>query len=113
MSKIESFDGKKKDIGCIGCAIESGKADLRGMIIKTKDFHVSQDYETPIPGFFIVATRKHMISLAEFSEEQQAEFIRLVCKLRKGMRDALGIKDVCIFQNEDTPYHFHLFMDAS
>ena len=110
MVKIESYDGKKKDIGCIGCAIESGEADLRGIIVKTRHFHVGQDYQNPIPGFFIVATRKHIISLAEFSEEQQAEFIRLVCGLRKGMKDILGIKDVCIFQNEDNPYHFHLWI---
>jgi diadenosine tetraphosphate (Ap4A) HIT family hydrolase len=111
MTGIESFDGKKKDIGCLGCAYESNKTDFsRHIIIETEHFTVGQDFDVPILGFFIISTRKHILSIADFSKEERKEFIELVCRTRKGMRDILGIREVCLFQNEGSAHHFHLWM---
>ncbi len=80
-------------------------------IIKTELFDARQDWETPIPGFFIVASVRKIKSVADFTNKEASEFIRLVCKLRQGMKEALGINDVYLFQNEQTSHHdFHLWI---
>ncbi|PIQ68234.1 MAG: diadenosine tetraphosphate hydrolase [Candidatus Taylorbacteria bacterium CG11_big_fil_rev_8_21_14_0_20_46_11] len=76
-------------------------------ILTTKYFDVSQDWEIPIPGFFIIAPLRKVRSVAEFSDEEATEFIYLVRKVRKGMKDVLGIEDVYFFQNEDTEHNYH------
>jgi diadenosine tetraphosphate (Ap4A) HIT family hydrolase len=80
-------------------------------IIVTEYFDVHQDWGVPIPGFFIIASKKERVSLAEFEHEEAVEFLNLVRKLRKGMRDVLGIKTVCFFQDEGTHHNlFHLLI---
>jgi len=80
-------------------------------VIVTEYFDVHQDWEIPIPGFFIIASTKNRISLDEFNEEEAQEFFNLVRKLRKGMRDILGIKGVCFWEDETTHHNvFHLWM---
>ncbi|MBM3199300.1 diadenosine tetraphosphate hydrolase [Candidatus Woesearchaeota archaeon] len=89
----------------------SGEIDFSRAEIKvTKHFNAHQDYETPIPGFIIVASKRHVLSLSEFSDAEQKEFIRLIRALREGMRQTLKVKYVYLFQNEDTKHHFHLWM---
>ena len=110
--KIETYDGKEqKEIDCIGCAIESGNTNpMKGTIIKTKFFDVHQDFEVPIPGFIIVTSRRHFLSISDFTEEEQIEFITLISKIRNGMKDVLNIEEAYLFQNEDSRHHFHLWM---
>jgi len=81
-------------------------------IIVTEYFDVHQDWGVPIPGFFIIASRKGRVSLDEFEDREAEEFFNLVRKLRKGMRDVLGIKTACLFQDEETHhnlFHFWIF----
>jgi len=80
------------------------------IVIKTKLFRVEQDWEVPIPGFFIVASLRKIKSVAEFSDEETAEFAKLVRDVRRGMREVLGIEEVYLFQNEDSMHNFHLWM---
>ena len=80
-------------------------------IIVTKYFDIHQDWDVPIPGFFIIASTKGKISLDEFDDEEANEFFVLVRKLRKGMREILGIKTVYFFQDESTHHGiFHLWV---
>lgn len=80
-------------------------------IIITEYFDVHQDWGVPIPGFFIIASRKGRVSLDEFDDEEANEFFGLVRKLRRGMKEVLGIKTVCLFQDEGTHHRlFHLWI---
>ena len=79
-------------------------------IITTKLFNVNQDWEIPIPGFFIISPLRKLKSIDEFSEEEAIEYINLIRKVRKGMRDILKIEEVYFFQNEDTEHGFHLWI---
>ncbi len=79
-------------------------------IITTKLFNVGQDWEVPIPGFFIIAPLRKLKSISEFSDEEANEFINLIRKVRKGMMDILKIEEVYFFQNEDTEHGFHLWI---
>lgn len=79
-------------------------------IIKTKHFDIHQDWYIPIPGFFIIASLRKIKSVDEFTKEEAIEFISLISKIRKGMKEVLKIEDVYLFQNEDTEHAFHLWM---
>ncbi len=76
-------------------------------VIVTDAFDVHQDWEIPIPAFFIIEARRNIRSIADLTEEESAEFISLARKLRQGMKDVLGIKNVYLFQNEDSSHAFH------
>lgn len=80
-------------------------------ILVTKYFDIHQDWEVPIPGFFVIASTKGRVSLDEFEDKETEEFWALVRKLRRGMKEVLGIKTVCFFQDEGTHHRlFHLWV---
>jgi diadenosine tetraphosphate (Ap4A) HIT family hydrolase len=115
MVKVKSFEGEKKNIKCIGCALQKGIIkNSSGLIFKGKHFEVRQDYELPIKGFFIIFSKRHIVGFADFKKTEQKEFIELLCKLRKIMRDKLNIEFIEIFMREITikskkaPSHFHM-----
>ena len=83
-------------------------ADVK--IVETKYFDVHQDWEIPIAGFFIIAPKRKIRTLDEFTDAEAAEYISLIRKLRKGMKEVLDIRDVYFFQNEDTKHNFHLWI---
>jgi len=79
-------------------------------VIDTKYFNIHQDREVPIPGFFIMEAKRKLRSVSEFTNEEAVEFMDLLRKVRKGMFEVLGIKDVYLFQDEDTSHNFHLWI---
>ena len=79
-------------------------------VISTDLFDIHQDWEVPIPGFFILATKRPILSVGEFTPEEEQEFIQLLCKLRRGMKTVLGIDNVYLHQNEDSVHGFHLWI---
>lgn len=79
-------------------------------IIRTDLFTVEQDWYVPIPAFFILTPKREIRSIAEFTDEETKEFGDILRKVRRGMDEVLGIKDVYFFQNEDTGHNFHLWI---
>ncbi len=79
-------------------------------VISTRNFEVSQDWEVPILGFFILSPKRKMRSISEFNDDEAIEFIMLLREVRKRMKDVLGIEDVYFFQNEDTEHNFHVWI---
>lgn len=114
MVKIESAEGKEKEISCIGCALHRKQIKPVGeRIAETKNFEVSQDYEIPIPGFAVISSKRHIIGFADFTAGEKKEFIDLVCNLSKTIRSVLNVKYLQILCREDAidskvnPSHFH------
>ncbi len=102
-------------IKCIGCELQKNKIEtIGGLLYETKYFEVRQDYELPIPGFLIIASKRHIIGFANFTKNEQKDFIEIVCKIRKIMKNKLKIKFVNLFMREETienkksPSHFHM-----
>lgn len=108
---ITDINGKTKKIACLGCAIQNGEVESPGgSILTSKYFDAHQDYEIPIPGFVIIASKKHLQSIDEFTDEEQQDFIKFLCRLRSAMRQALDIKTVYLFQKEGEDTHFHVWL---
>lgn len=80
------------------------------IVYKSDLFTIGQDWECPIPAFFILATTRKVRTIDEFTEAETSEYIFLVRKLRKGMKEVLNIEDVYFFQNEDTKHDYHLWI---
>lgn len=114
MVKIVSADGVEKDVDCIGCALQNGEIECVGeKIAETENFDVQQDYEIPIPGFMILASKKHLKGIEDFSEGERKEFIEFLYKIRKAMTDVLKVEYVYIIQEEDSidhGSHFHVWL---
>ncbi len=109
--QITDISGNLVKVECIGCAIVQGTLEVRGgSVISSKYFDVSQDFEVPIPGFMIVATKRHLSSIDELTNEEAAEFTQILRATRKLQREILGIESVYIHQEEDSSDHFHIWM---
>lgn len=80
------------------------------VILETQYFKVSQDWEVPIPGFFIIATKRKIRSVCDFTKQEASQFINILCEVRLGMQEKLKIKDTYLFQNEDTEHGFHFWL---
>lgn len=80
-------------------------------ILEGKYFEVHQDRGTPIPGFFILDTKRKIHSVSEFKDDEAEEFITMLTKVRKAMKEVLGIEYVYLFQREDNlEYYFHFWI---
>jgi diadenosine tetraphosphate (Ap4A) HIT family hydrolase len=79
-------------------------------VFNGKYFNIHQDWEVPIPAFFVIESKRKINSFMEFTENESLEFMRLIKKVRTGMKEALNIKDVYFFQNEDSLHGFHLWI---
>lgn len=111
MKEITDIHGNKIKVDCIGCAIREGKIDRsKGAVLLTEHFDAHQDVEIPIPGFIILASTRHIMSVDEFTEIERHAFTEALTKVRGAMRKALGIQTVYLVQEEDTSDHFHLWI---
>jgi len=99
-----------KKTKCIGCDLLKSDAEK---ITETESFVVRQDYETPIPGFMILSSKKHIKGIEDLTESERKEFIELLYKVRKAMSKSLDVKYVYIVQKEDSIIdrsHFHIWL---
>lgn len=96
---------------CLSCAVVSGrKATLGGTILETDLFHLHQDVAYPIEGLVIVALKRHVFCLDELTDDEAAELMELMRRVRAAQRKTLEIEYVYYFYNEDTTHHFHIWM---
>ncbi|MUT68683.1 HIT family protein [Paenibacillus sp. NEAU-GSW1] len=108
---ITLADGRTVEVVCLSCALTGGLIKpTGGVIYETDRFHVHQDVAYPIRGLVILASKRHFYGMDELTDEESAEFVSLIKKIRREQRERLGIESVYYFYNEDTTHHFHLWM---
>lgn len=106
------YQGKEWTVDCLGCAIVNHQIDNPGAIIETEHFNVHQDIIIPIPGFVVMASKRHIDSVADLTPEEQHDFIQSTVRIRKTLNDVLGINEVYLIQAETSDHrdgHFHLW----
>ncbi len=95
MRQITLSNGKTVEVECLSCAITSGVIEPDGgVIVETEHFHAHQDVAYPIKGLIILASKRHIFSFDELTEEEKLDYIHLLTKLRKAQREVLGIEYV-------------------
>ena len=70
--------------GCPGCAYAKHEFELPcGMEYENENFVLSQDWELPIPGFFIVSPKRCIDRFEELSTEENIKKISEITNLVK------------------------------
>ncbi|AMO85879.1 diadenosine tetraphosphate hydrolase [Solibacillus isronensis] len=111
MKKITLSNGKTIEVECLSCAITSGLIEPDGgVVFETQYFHAHQDVAYPIKGLIILASKRHIKSFDELTEEEKTDYIHVLTKIRQAQREILNIEYVYYFYNEDTFHHFHTWM---
>ncbi|MFP8782036.1 HIT family protein [Planococcus plakortidis] len=111
MRTITLANGETVEVECLSCALVNGLIEPEGgVVMETEHFHAHQDVAYPIPGLIILASKRHLKSLDELTEEERIDYITVLAEIRKAQRNVLGIESVYYFYNEDTTHHFHTWM---
>ena len=107
--KTKDFLGYEWDIDCMGCAIRQGSMLVPGDFIqKTQHFCVHQDPLIPLPGFLVIASLRHIRSMAEMEEVEYKEFSDLVRIAHHAIKEATSVEYLTMVQ-EESSIHFHLW----
>ena len=111
-TKIIDIDGKEHEVQCIACSIQNGDIRLPvERITETENFVVEQDLEWPIEGLLVIVSKKHVYSIEELSDQEVNEFSQLLKKVRKLLKEVLGISHITLVQEENIiTSHFHLWL---
>ncbi len=76
-------------------------------ILVTKYFDAHQDWEVPINGFFIIAAKREIKSISDFTPEEEKDFMQVLIAVRRAMKEVLKIEHTYLFQNEASVFNFH------
>ncbi len=97
--------------GCPGCAYVNHEFELPcGMAYENERFILSQDWEIPIEGFFIVSIKRHVERITELTEDERNELFNIAVKTI----DILKSNSVCdefdIILEDKNDNHLHLWI---
>ena len=97
--------------GCPGCAYANHEFKLPcGMAYENDKFTLSQDWELPIPGFFVVSPKRCIEKFEQLNKEEKIEIFEIVDKTIKILRE----NDICdrfnvVFEEKENR-HFHIWV---
>ncbi len=112
MKVINDINNKQLDITdkCLGCEIVNHNIKTQGGIIyETPNFIVVQDIETPIPGFMVITSKKHVRTILDLNKDEYYELMDLCYRVRESMMHIPDITDVTLIHKE-LAQHFHLWL---
>lgn len=102
--------GNKWEQKCLACSMTNGDATPPGGIIKkTENFILQQDLETPIKGFMVITSKKHIKSITQLTKDQSLELFELCYDTRQAL---LSLQDCieCTLIQEERSSHFHIWI---
>jgi diadenosine tetraphosphate (Ap4A) HIT family hydrolase len=103
------FLGNTWEYDCMGCAIARQEIVVPGGFIRrSRHFCVHQDPLLPLPGFLVIASRRHIRSLDEMSAAEYAEFSGLLGRAQAAIKKITRVEHLTIVQEEHSG-HFHLW----
>lgn len=93
----------------MGCAISDGSMLIPGDFIrKTQYFCVHQDPLIALPGFLVIASRRHFRSIADMQDVEFHEFSNLLRAAVPAIKKATDVEYLTMVQ-EESSIHFHLW----
>ena len=107
--KINDFLGQEWNIDCMGCAINDGTMiPPGGFIHQAQHFAVHQDPLIPLEGFLVIASKRHIRSIAEMQDVEYEELSKLIRETHRGIKEITKVEQLTIVQ-EERSNHFHLW----
>ena len=112
MGKFISYNNKAFAYdGCPGCAFAAHAFHLDcGLAYENERFTLSQDWELPIPGFLIIAPKRHIELLSELTEDERNEMFEIVDKTVKILRDNKICERFDYIFEEKENRHLHVWI---
>ena len=107
-----NYKNEKIDVkGCPGCAYARGEFSLPcGMAYESDLVTMSQDWELPIPAFFVVSPKRCVETLEELSDEEKEEIGFLIDKtIQIARKNNICDRFNVIFEEKEGR-HFHVWM---
>lgn len=96
---------------CPGCAYGKHEFNLEcGMAYENDRFTLSQDWELPIQGFFIVSPKRHIEKLCELTKDERNEMFEIVDKTVKILRDNKICERFDYIFEEKENRHLHVWI---
>ena len=94
--------------GCPGCAYANHEFSLPcGMVYENEEFTLSQDWEFPIEGFFIVSIKRHVERIVDLTEHERNEMFGLAVKIMEILKknNICEQFEVIFYEKDDTHLH--------
>ena len=97
--------------GCPGCAYAKHEFELPcGMAYENNNFTLSQDWELPIEGFYIVAPKRHIEKFCELTSKERNEMFDIVDKTIKILRENNICERFEVLFEEKESGHLHVWI---
>lgn len=97
--------------GCPGCAYAKGEFSLPcGMAYENERFTLSQDWELPIEGFFVVSPKRCVENFCELTTDERCEMFDIVDKTIKILRDYNICDRFNVLFEEKEKRHLHVWI---
>lgn len=100
------------DDTCRGCHLESANGLPKELfpVWENESFVIRQDAECPVPGFYILSTKKHIMTIGDLSPREAAQIGIISNRLRVNMLNALGIQRIhMILEERMINPHLHIW----
>jgi diadenosine tetraphosphate (Ap4A) HIT family hydrolase len=86
----------------------AGKAPLWDCIYQTKYWDVAHSYNTSLPGWLVLVTRRHITALDELTEEEAYELGDLIRRCSKALKVTTGCVKTYVAQFAEQAEHPHV-----
>lgn len=97
--------------GCPACAYANHEFQLPcGMAYENERFTLSQDWELPIQGFFVVSPKRCVEKFEQLNKEEKIEIFDIVDKTVKILRENNICDRFNIIFEEKENRHFHIWI---
>jgi diadenosine tetraphosphate (Ap4A) HIT family hydrolase len=107
--RTKDFLGREWQIDCFGCGVAAGAGAMEvpgGFLAQTSHFVVHQDPLVPLPGFLVVASRRHIRRIDEMTDAEYSEFARLLRDTQRAIKEVNRVPYLTLVQEENSE-HFH------
>ena len=97
--------------GCPGCAYARHEFELPcGMAFENERFTLSQDWELPIPGFFIVSPKRCVDVLSALTKEERDEMFEIVDRTIRILKKNQVCEHFNVLFEEKEGRHLHVWI---
>ena len=102
--------GRKWKYESMSCAIAKGELELPGGLIYEDEYiTVGADTEIPLNGFIIIATKRHVNSIADLNTIERHELIDYIARIIEALKELNIVHEVTIVQEERSK-HLHVWI---
>ena len=110
MKEAVDILGRRWKYECMSCAIAKGELELPGGLIYEDEYiTIGADTEVALNGFIIIATKKHVNSIAHLTITERHVLIDYIAKTIKALKELNITHDVTIVQEERSK-HLHVWI---